>query len=395
MTKNQIHLPLRFRMAGQEDIFHDIEANTILPAIVKERNYNRVFIASSRTLNQTTEVVRNLEKALGDKFIGITDKVGEHAPINNIVEAAKIIKAANADVILGIGGGSVIDFVRFVQLCLTEEAYTREELIALEAKFSPNFDLKHSSTKVPAIRSIIIPTTLSTAEWTFGGTPVNEETKLKIFLTMKWGGPEVIIYDPGIMSYTPKTLLMVTGIRGLDHAINTRCGLLPNPMADPMTDRSIQLFIENLPKVYQNKQNKEAMHNLQVAAALSGISTMSVVHGFSHWMVHILGPYAGVGHSDAACICMVAQAKWLEGWVDERYSAIKKLLRREDEAFHEILADLIQQLNMPLRFSELGINSQQLDEMAKIAMEHPLLSNFNVRPIDTAEKVREVLALGE
>jgi len=289
----------------------------------------------------------------------------------------------------------VIDFTRFVQLCLTENINSREELIAIEATISGSFQIKHSSTKIPVIRTLNIPTTLSTAEWTMGGTPVNEETKLKIFLTMKMGGPEVILYDPEIMSKTPMSLLLATGIRGLDHAINTRCGLYPHPMADPMTDKSIQLYIENLPKIYADSNDLEAIHQCQVAASLSGVSTMSVVHGFSHWMVHIIGPYADVGHSEAACICMVAQAKWLEGYVDERYNAIKKLLGKEDEAFHEILSNLLQQLNMPTRFSDIGITSDQLDVMAGLAMNHPLLSTYNVRAIDTEEKVRQVLALGE
>lgn len=388
-------MPFRFRFAGQEDVFHQVKASSVLPEVLAERNYERAFIVSSRTLNQKTSVVRELESSLGNTWVGTTDKVGEHAPINNIIEASKLIQEANADIIIGIGGGSVIDFTRFVQLCLTENINSREELIAIEATISGSFQIKHSSTKIPVIRTLNIPTTLSTAEWTMGGTPVNEETKLKIFLTMKMGGPEVILYDPEIMSKTPMSLLLATGIRGLDHAINTRCGLYPHPMADPMTDKSIQLYIENLPKIYADSNDLEAIHQCQVAASLSGVSTMSVVHGFSHWMVHIIGPYADVGHSEAACICMVAQAKWLEGYVDERYNAIKKLLGKEDEAFHEILSNLLQQLNMPTRFSDIGITSDQLDVMAGLAMNHPLLSTYNVRAIDTEEKVRQVLALGE
>ena len=389
------NLPIRFRFAGTEDVLHDVKAAEVVPKLVDEKGYKRVFIISSRTLNRTTDVVRNLEKCLGDRFIGITDKVGEHSPLNNVIEAAKTIKAANADVLLAIGGGSVIDFTRFVQLCLTEDVYDKESLIAIQAKIDKSFNFHFSSRKTPTLRYICIPTTMSTAEWTLGGTPVVEETKLKIFLIFKHAGPEVIIYDPEVMLHTPLSLLLKTAIRGLDHAINTRVALRPNPMADPMTDKAIQLFVENLPLLYQNPTNLEVIKNCQMATALSGMSQMQAIHGFSHWMVHIIGPYAGVGHSEAACVCMLAQAKWLEGYVDEQYNSIKKLLGREGESFHEILEDLLQKINMPTRFSDINVSSDLLDEMAPMAMDHPLLTHFNIRPIDTPEKVRQVLSLGE
>ena len=137
------------------------------------------------------------------------------------------------------------------------------------------------------------------------------------------------------------------------------------------------------------------MKQCQLATSLSGLCQMQAVHGFSHWMVHIIGPYADVGHSDAACVCMLAQAKYFEGYADEQYNTFKKMLGREAEAFHEILEDLLTQLNMPRRFKDLNITSAQLDEMAPLSLEHPFLTKFNVRPIDTVEKVRAVLALGE
>jgi len=394
---NQViaNMPIRFRFAGQEDVFFDVKATEMLPKMIEERGYQRVFIVSSRTLNRTTEVVRNLEKCLGSKHIGTTDKVGEHSPVNNVLAAAKQVRDIKADVLIAIGGGSVIDFTRFVQLCLTEEVYDKESLLAIQFQFKSDLSIQLSSTKTPAIRFICIPTTMSTAEWTLGGTPVIEETKLKARFAFKSGGPEIILYDPHVMVHTPLKLLLATAVRGLDHAINTRVALKPNPLADPMTDSAVKLFIENLPRIKKNQHDLEAMRNLQLATALSGLCQMQAIHGFSHWMVHIIGPYADVGHSEAACVCMVAQAKYFEGYADERYTIFKKSLGREEETFHEILEDLLNQLEMPTRFKDLGITKEQLDEMAPLAMEHPFLTRFNVRPIDTPEKVRAVLALGE
>jgi len=136
------------------------------------------------------------------------------------------------------------------------------------------------------------------------------------------------------------------------------------------------------------------MTNCQFATSLCGLGNMSAVHGFSHWMGHIIGPYASVGHSDTACVLMLAQAKWNEGYADEQYNRVKELLGRE-EPFYQILEELLTELEMPKSFKDLGVTSAQLDEMVPFAMEHRLVTKFNLRPIDTPEKVREILALGE
>jgi len=137
------------------------------------------------------------------------------------------------------------------------------------------------------------------------------------------------------------------------------------------------------------------MHNCQMATSFCGMGQLSAVHGDSHFMGHIIGPYAGVGHSDVACILMLSQAKWLEGHADKQYNRIKKLLGREEVLFHKILEELLEALEMPTRFNDIGVTSAQLDEMAPLAMDHPLLTKFNLRPLDTPAEVRKVLALGE
>jgi len=67
-------MPFRFRFAGQEDVFHQVKASSVLPEVLAERNYERAFIVSSRTLNQKTSVVRELESSLGNTWVGTTDR---------------------------------------------------------------------------------------------------------------------------------------------------------------------------------------------------------------------------------------------------------------------------------------------------------------------------------
>lgn len=384
-----------YLLAGHERVLHNVKAAEVLPKELDKLGRSKAFIVSSRTLNTKTDVVRNIQAALGDRHAGTTDKVGEHAPLGNILEAAAKLREADADIIIGIGGGSVIDFCKMLQLALSEEAFTKEELLKYVMQMDENHEPAFGSKAAPRIRQILIPTTLATAEWTLGCTPIDEETHLKATFLVPSGGPQVVVYDPDILSLTPEHLLVSTAIRGLDHAINSRCATLPHPLTDILSEQAIRLYIENLPIVKADRTNREALTNLQLATWYAGMCQMSVMHGFSHWMVHIVGPYANVSHSDAACVLMLAQARWLEGYADEQHGAIKKLIHREGESMYTILSGLLTTLGMPQTLDDLGIEDSKVEEMCGHAMQHPFVTQFNIRPITTLDDLKAVMSLAK
>ena len=385
----------RLRFAGIEDAYHNIDAVSALPIVMDKLGYKRAFLVTSRTLNTTTDAIHRIETSLGERFAGVTDQVGSHAPLENVLTAARLARDVEADVIVAIGGGSVLDLSKVVQLCLTDETFEKEALLALQGKVLPDLsDYLYGSTKRPTVRQIAIPTTMSTAEWTAGSTPKDEATQLKARFLIKHGGPEVILYDPDIAALTPANLLFATAIRGLDHAINTRCALEPHPIAGHCAELAVKLFVENLPRLKQDQTDREAMVNCQFATSLCGLGQMTVLHGFSHWMVHIIGPYCDVRHSDAACVAMLAQAKWLQGHAEGPHNALLKILGREDQTFHGVLDELLLELGLPRHFEDLGVTPTQLDEMAPLALEHPLVTKANLRPIKTVDTVRAALELG-
>jgi len=288
-----------------------------------------------------------------------------------------------------------MDLSKLVQLCLTHDVYDKDSLLALEFEMKTEIlEVVPSSHKLPSVDQIFIPTTMATAEWTNASTPKDEETKLKARFLVHDGAARTVIYDPEIMAKTPLSLLVSTAIRGLDHAINNRCALYPHPIGSALAEQAVKLFIENLPALKEDPNNREAMNNCQLATAMSGMGVMSVVHSFSHWVVHVIGPYADVGHSDTACVAMLAQAKWLEGYADEQYGVIRRMLGREIEAFHEILEDLLTKLDMPTHWQDLGLTKTQMEEMAPLALQHPWLTKFNLRPITNLEQVTAIMELG-
>ncbi len=391
MTAQQIK-ETRFRFSGVDQVLLEARASEVLPRELRLLGYERVLIVCSKTLNTKTNIIRDIEKSLGDTVVGTTDEVGEHAPWGNIFAAAKLAKKLKADVILGVGGGSVIDFCKMVQLCISENCFEKDKIFQYKIRWTEDGPVSGSKA-APAIRQIIIPTTLATAEWTSGGTPVDEETRLKTLFYVPQSGPELILYDEEILSHTPAHLLLSTAVRGLDHAINTRCAVIQHPMANTLTEEAIKLFIENMPLLKQGSRDLKVLRNCQLAAWYTGICQQSVMHGFSHFMVHVLGPYAKVSHSDAACVLMLAQAKWLEGYAEEPHNAIKAKLGRPIETLHSILLDLLKQLGMPTTLADLGVEPDLVEEMIQPALDYELVTTNNLRPIKTADDIRAVMNL--
>ncbi|MDM0108338.1 iron-containing alcohol dehydrogenase [Variovorax sp. J22R24] len=382
----------RYRFSGHERVVHDVSAHEALPALMNWFGYRRAFFVCSRTLNTRTDVIRKITGAIGDKFVGLTDEVGEHSPLANVLKAALHAREAEADVIVAIGGGSVMDMCKAMQLCISENVFDRAGLLKLQMKMSDDgTEMLSTSRARPLIRQIAIPTTLATSEWTPVSTPIDDETHLKARFVVPEGAPRGVIYDATLLRQTPLGLLLSTGIRGLDHAINTACSASPHPLASLLAEKAIQLYVDNLPRL-KDHSDLQAFTDCQLATWYTGMGQMSVPHGFSHWMVHIVGPLGSVAHSDAACVLMLAQAKWLEGYATVQHDRVLKLLGRSGP-FHKVLAELLTRLDMPTTLDDLGLSEQQVEGFIQPALDHPQVTLNNIRPILTADDVRQVLGL--
>jgi maleylacetate reductase len=370
---------------GAEEVRFGADVNRDVAALCEEFGYRRPFIFSSRTLNRTTGVVDGIAESLGTKLVGRSDRVGEHAPVSNVIAAIAEVREAAADVLICIGGGSVMDFGKFVQLGATEGVRTREDLRALQVNQAPNLNQR------PDLRQITIPTTFSLSEWTPAGTPVDDATGKKIILRVPDGVGRAIIYDPEVVRHTPVKLALVTAIRGLDHSINTVCSAAPNELCTVLALQAISHFHTAIPLLARGEADV-ALPLLQRASWLGGVCQMSVPHGFSHFMVHVLAPWAHIGHSETACVMMLAQARWLRGHDDPRLADVAAAMGRPGETLDVILYDLLRKVGLPTSLREIGVDPAQLHEVVDLALAHPYVTLHNLRPITTADDILAVLA---
>ena len=196
-----------FSYSPLERVYCDHKLEEIIPLEIESMNINKIFIVASSTLSKKTKEIEKIKDILGSKLVGIFDRCKEHSPIENVLECAKEVKKANPDIILTIGGGTPIDTVKVVQLCITLDIDNAEEL----KKISGNMQNITSN-----IRQIAVPTTLSGGEYSVVGGAMDTKKKLKQGYFGSDICPKVVILDPHISVHTPEWLWLSTAIRSVD-----------------------------------------------------------------------------------------------------------------------------------------------------------------------------------
>src|SRR5256885_11343495 len=121
----------------------------------------RVFLMVSGTLNRATDEIAQVRRALGNRCAGVFDRMPPHTPRHAVIEAAEMARDAGADLIATVGGGSVTDGAKAVQLCLANDIHAAEAIDALRPVVGPDGTLgPPPALKPPAVPQITVPTTL-------------------------------------------------------------------------------------------------------------------------------------------------------------------------------------------------------------------------------------------
>src|SRR6266436_6653271 len=155
-----------YRFPPMDSVIYGRPFAEALKEQVEESGANSVFLLASGTLNRETGLVEEVRRALGNRLAGVCAKIGAHTPRGDVVEAANAARAAGADVLATLGGGSVTDAAKMVAFCLGNGVTDPAQLDDYRARVSADGKIVRPETRPPAVRTVTIPTTLSAGEYT-------------------------------------------------------------------------------------------------------------------------------------------------------------------------------------------------------------------------------------
>jgi len=350
-----------------------------------------VFILASGTLTRETDAVEQVRHALGNRMAGLCAKIAAHTPRTDVVEAANAARAANADLLVTIGGGSVTDAAKMVGLCLGNNVAEPGQLDAFAARIAADGSTQRPHIDPPPLRSIDIPTTLSAGEFNPFAGCTDTVRQVKQSYGHPLMVPLAVILDPGVTVHTPEWLFLSTGIRAVDHAVESLCSSHAQPLSDATSQQALHLLGRGLPAVKADAANVEARLNCQLGAWMSVFASQGgVPMGASHGIGHVLGGTAGVPHGYTSCIMLPHVLRYNAPVNAARQTLVSDALGRSGDPAADVVAELVAGLGLPGRLRDAGVKQEQLDQIAVESM-HDRWVHTNPRRIEGPADVRKLL----
>ncbi|MBR0716287.1 iron-containing alcohol dehydrogenase [Bradyrhizobium liaoningense] len=349
---------------------------------------SRAFLIVSGTLNRETDEIQKIKQALGSRCVGLFDAMPAHTPREAVIAAANAARHARADLIVTVGGGSITDGAKAVQLCLANGIDTIEgiEKIRVRKGVAPEM-------AAPIVRQISVPTTIAGGEFSSIAGVTNRKTNVKEMLRHPLVVPRVTILDPAITVHTPEWLFLSTGIRAVDHCVEAICSRETHPFADAQSVKGLAMLADALPRVKANPADLDARMDAQIGTWLSmGALSAGVPMGASHGIGYVLGSAFDVPHGYTSCVMLPAVMRWNARDNADRQAIVAAAMGYPSMDAADVLDAFIRGLGMPRSLADVRVAPEHFDAIAVQAMRTPWVPR-NPRKIDGPAQVREILLL--
>lgn len=378
--------------------FHNLDLDRVHVAVpvqdavlleADQRNAERVVIVTPKVIVDRTPIVQPVIDALGDRCAGVFLDLVEHVPRQTVFALAQFLRDVRADLVVTIGGGTPIDTVKVALICLAERIDDGDALGRAAVSVNDNGVRVVPEIAPTPFRQITVPTTLSGAEFSDLAGCVDPTTQVKQLFTAPQIGSASVILDPSLCIHTPDQLWFSTGIRAIDHAVETICSSEPEPLADAGAIHALRLFAGSLLETKANPDDLKARLDSQTAVWLACTGLNRTPYGASHGIGHQLGAVANVPHGFTSCVMLPHVLAFNQDATAERQAWIADALGAPGRPASETVSKLIAELGMPTRLRDVGVKREHFTAIADGAMMNAFV-RANIKPI-TRNDVIELL----
>ncbi|MHA1379431.1 MAG: iron-containing alcohol dehydrogenase [Candidatus Helarchaeota archaeon] len=325
---------------------------------LKNVRQNKVFIVTDKTINELygAKILKFLKK----KETLVFDEIKPDPTDEIIIKGSKIALEFKPELIIGIGGGSVMDSAKAIFFL-----YEREDKTLYDMNPVNFFKLGKKSNL------ILIPTTSGTgAEHTGAIIVTNTENGQKVALACFELVPSAVIIDPKLTLGMPPTLTASTGIDALVHAFESLINTLSNDYTEAVNLHAIRLLFKYLPLAVDDGANdindinvREKVHN---AASLAGIGLANSAAGIGHSCGHSLGSVFHIQHGKAVGLMLPYIIEFNKPNCEKKYVEILNYLNIDPtnnptEKLTSIIHDFLKTLNLPTTIKEL-VEKEEFDK---------------------------------
>jgi len=334
-------------------------------------------------------LVEPVKRQLGDLLAGVYSEVPQDSGMEIVDQGAEQALAAGADVIVSLGGGSVIDTAKGICIVLKEGGSLRD------------FQGMQILTRLQTPH-IVIPTTAGTgSEVTSGAVVLDKDQGQKIIIFEYFNTPRVAILDPRMTEKLPPHLTASTGMDAMTHAVESYVAQARNPISDSAALHAIKLIVNYLPPAVENGANLAARGQMQIAALLAGWAFSNAMVGLAHAMAHSLGAVCRVPHGLANGILLPHVMRYNLDEVPELTADIGAAmglatsdmdsLERAKAAADKMEA-FAKSVGLDQRLKNFNLTEDQLKECAELSMSDGSIV-YNPKMVVDADQVLNIYRL--
>lgn len=322
-------------------------------SVVKGLEANRVLIVTDEGLVKTG-LIDNVKRPLENEGIeyGVFDGCLPDAPFSVIERCAQRAKEGCYDLMIALGGGSVMDTVKAASILAAGDGDIYSYL--------GQYKVYH-----PGLPTIMIPTTAGTAaEWTWAAVITDDSKGLKRTIYSHYLHPKAVIIDPLLTVALPRNATAETGMDALIHGIEAFTTRKSNLVSDMFAERTIKLVAENIRTAHaKGGENIEARYHMAVAAALGFCFIFSGL-GLAHAMAYPLQLKSQISHGVSCSILIPFVMEYNMPANLNKYARIAELMGEEVEGLSlgdkasksiDAVRKLATDVEMPQRMRDVGI----------------------------------------
>ena len=299
----------------------------------------------------------------------ILDDVKANPTIENVQNGVEKFKAAGADYLIAVGGGSVMDTAKAIGIIINNPEFA--DVRSLEGV---------ADTKNKCVTIIAAPTTAGTAaEVTINYVITDVQNKRKMVCVDPHDIPMVAVVDSDLMASMPKGLTAATGMDALTHAIEGYITAGAWEMSDMFELKAIEIIAKNLRSAVNGCP--EGREGMALGQYIAGMGFSNVGLGIVHSMAHPLGAVYDTPHGVANAIILPTVMEYNAEATGEKYRDIAKAMGVEGvdamtlEEARKAAVDAVRKLSadvgIPATLTEVGVKEEDIDFLADSAMADP------------------------
>ena len=346
-----------------------------------EPRAGQLFVVRGRS----SKAIQRLREILSSRQSQLTEYEVHGEPTVEVIREG-INSARGCDLVIGLGGGSVLDAGKAISALVTNSG---DPLDYLEV-----IGKGQTLTNAP-LSYIAIPTTAGTGtEVTRNAVLASPEHRVKVSLRSPAMLPRIALVDPELTYNLPPDVTAATGLDALTQLIEPYVSVMANPLTDAICREGIRRAARSLKQVYSDGTDKNGREDMSLASLFGGLALANAALGAVHGFAGPLGGMLGAPHG-AICARLLPlvmeaninalQARQPKGTALDRYGEVASLLTGDDRATAQDGVNWVKQIVQDLQIPALAFHGMRTSHIDETVQKTLKASSFKGNPIPLTE----------